>query len=281
MTAQPSHDPDAVPDYMARARLDGDGHVVIGAGRGIGRQCAHALAQAGARVVCVDLERARAEAVAAELGGIAMDADVTKRDEVERLLCEARRALGRLDGVVDIVGASLGSTVLDATDELIDRNLDINLRHAILTVQVGARLMAEAGGGTITLVGSIAGVSALPKQALYGAAKAALHHFVRSSAAELGHLGVRVNAIAPGYVRTPRMLDRFGDDRWEEIAEATPLQRAGLPSEIASIALFLASGWSSFLTGQVILADGGLTAPIRAMRASSSEQIAGRLLNDR
>jgi len=272
-------DPDSVPDYMALARLGGQGHVVIGAGRGIGRQCAHALSQAGARVVCVDMDLSRAETVAAELNGIAMSADVTKRAEVERLLDQARRELGRIDGIVNIVGASLGSTVLDATDELIDRNLDINLRHAILTVQVGARLMAETGGGGVTLVGSIAGISALPKQALYGAAKAALHHFVRSSAAELGHLGVRVNAVAPGYVRTPRMLDRFDDDKWDEIEDATPLQRSGVPSDIASVALFLASGWGSFLTGQVILADGGLTAPIRAMRASSAAQISGRLLN--
>lgn len=272
-------DPDSVPDYMALARLGGQAHVVIGAGRGIGRQCAHALSQAGARVVCVDMDLARAETVAAELNGVAMSADVTKRTEVERLLDQARRGLGRIDGIVNIVGASLGSTVLDATDELIDRNLDINLRHAILTVQVGARLMAETGGGCVTLVGSIAGISALPKQALYGAAKAALHHFVRSSAAELGHLGVRVNAVAPGYVRTPRMLDRFDDNKWDEIEDATPLQRSGVPSDIASVALFLASGWGSFLTGQVILADGGLTAPIRAMRASSAAQISGRLLN--
>ncbi|SMH30924.1 SDR family NAD(P)-dependent oxidoreductase [Mesorhizobium australicum] len=272
-------DPDSVPDYMALARLGGQGHVVIGAGRGIGRQCAHALSQAGARVVCVDMDLSRAKTVAAELNGVAMSADVTKRAEVERLIDQARRELGRIDGIVNIVGASLGSTVLDATDELIDRNLDINLRHAILTVQVGARLMAENGGGCVTLVGSIAGISALPKQALYGAAKAALHHFVRSSAAELGHLGVRVNAVAPGYVRTPRMLDRFDDDKWDEIEDATPLQRSGVPSDIASVALFLASGWGSFLTGQVILADGGLTAPIRAMRASSAAQISGRLLN--
>lgn len=272
-------DPDSVPDYMALARLGGQGHVVIGAGRGIGRQCAHALSQAGARVACVDMDLSRAETVAAELNGIAMSADVTKRAEVERLLDQARRGLGRIDGIVNIVGASLGSTVLDATDELIDRNLDINLRHAILTVQVGARLMAETGGGCVTLVGSIAGISALPKQALYGAAKAALHHFVRSSAAELGHLGVRVNAVAPGYVRTPRMLDRFDDNKWDEIEDATPLQRSGVPSDIASVALFLASGWGSFLTGQVILADGGLTAPIRAIRASSAAQISGRLLN--
>jgi NAD(P)-dependent dehydrogenase (short-subunit alcohol dehydrogenase family) len=274
-------DPESTPDYMSMTRLDGQGHVVIGAGRGIGRQCAHALAQAGARVVCVDMDIGRAQAVADEVGGVAMSADVTSRSELEALLAKAARDLGRLDGVVNIVGASLGSTVLEATDELIEQNLDINLKHAILTVQIGARLMSASGGGSVTLVGSIAGIAALPKQALYGAAKAALHHFVRSSAAELGHLGVRVNAVAPGYVRTPRMLDRFDDEKWDEIEDATPLQRSGLPSDIASVALFLASGLGSFVTGQVILADGGLTAPIRAMRASSAAQIAGRLLNDR
>jgi len=274
-------DPETIPDYMSMTRLDGQGHVVIGAGRGIGRQCAHALAQAGARVVCVDMDFGRAQLVAGEVGGLAMSADVTRRPELEALLTKAERELGRLDGVVNIVGASLGSTVLEATDELIEQNLDINLKHAILTVQIGARLMAASGGGSVTLVGSIAGIAALPKQALYGAAKAALHHFVRSSAAELGHLGVRVNAVAPGYVRTPRMLDRFDDEKWDEIEEATPLQRSGLPSDIASVALFLASGLGSFVTGQIILADGGLTAPIRAMRASSAAQISGRLLNDR
>lgn len=274
-------DPETVPDYMALARLDGQGHVVIGAGRGIGRQCAHALRQAGARVVCVDLDASRAAAVAEEVSGIALSGDVTKRAELQAILDEARQRLTRLDGIVNIVGASLGATVLDATDELIEQNLEINLKHAILTVQIGARMMAAAGGGSVTLVGSIAGVSALPRQALYGAAKAALHHFVRSSAAELGHLGVRVNAVAPGYIRTPRMLDRFEGDKWDEVEEATPLQRSGMPSDIASVALFLASGWGAFVTGQVILADGGLTAPIRAMRASSAAQIAGRLLNSR
>jgi NAD(P)-dependent dehydrogenase (short-subunit alcohol dehydrogenase family) len=274
-------DPDAVPDYLGQTRLAGQGHVVIGAGRGIGRQCAHALSQAGARVVCVDMDAARAAAVADEVGGISVSADVTKRAELQALLGDAAERLGRLDGIVNIVGASLGSSVLEASDELIDQNLDINLKHAILTVQIGARIMARTGGGSVTLVGSIAGISALPRQALYGAAKAALHHFVRSSAAELGHLGVRVNAVAPGYVRTPRMLDRFDGDKWDEIEEATPLQRSGLPSDIASVALFLASGWGSFVTGQVILADGGLTAPLRAMRASSAAQIAGKLFSPR
>jgi NAD(P)-dependent dehydrogenase (short-subunit alcohol dehydrogenase family) len=273
-------EPDTVPDYTAMTRLDGQTHVVIGAGRGIGRQCAHALAQAGARVVCVDLDLSRAEAVAAEIGGPALSADVTQRSELESLLDRAERESGPLHGIVNIVGASLGASVLEADDALIEQNLSINLKHAILTVQIGARRMAATGGGAITLVGSIAGISSLPRQAFYGAAKAALHHFVRSSAAELGHLGIRVNAIAPGYVRTPRMIDRFDDDRWDEIEKATPLQRAGLPSDIAAIALFLSSGWSSFMTGQVLLADGGLTAPIRAMRASSALQISGLLLND-
>jgi NAD(P)-dependent dehydrogenase (short-subunit alcohol dehydrogenase family) len=273
-------DPDKVPDFLAMTRLGGEGHVVIGAGRGIGRQCAHALAQAGARIVCIDMDLQRAKAVAAEIGGIPLSGDVTRREVLDTLFEDAQAHLGRISGVVNIVGASLGGSVLDADDALIEDNLSINLKHAIMTVQIGARRMAATGGGSITLVGSIAGIASLPRQALYGSAKAALHHFVRCSAAELGHLGVRVNAIAPGYVRTPRMVDRFDDDHWAEIGNATPLQRSGIPADIAAVALFLASGWAGFMTGQILLADGGLTAPIRAMRASSAMQISGRIPND-
>lgn len=279
MSGSSARDAETVPDYAGALRLDGRCHVVIGAGRGIGRQCAHALGQAGAGVVCVDSDADRAQAVAREVNGWPLCADVTRRAELERMLDEARSRGGRLDGVVNIVGLSLGASLLDATDELIDRNLDLNLKHAILTLQEAARAMAGSGGGTITLVGSIAGVSALPGQALYGAAKAGLHHFVRSAAAELGHLGVRVNAVAPGYVRTPRMLERFDAEKWDEIEGATPLQRSGTPADIAGVVLFLSCALSGFVTGQVILADGGLTAPIRAMRASSARQIAGEIPN--
>src|SRR5262249_55508233 len=107
----------SVPDFSAPLRLDGRGFVVVGAGQGIGRQTAHALARAGARVVCVDSERGRAEAVAAEVAGTAWVGDVRERDAVERLVAEAGRTLGRVDGLVDIVGEARFAPFLDSTDE--------------------------------------------------------------------------------------------------------------------------------------------------------------------
>lgn len=140
--------------------------------------------------------------------------------------------------------------------------------------------MAKMGGGTIVLIGSAAGISNLPNQAIYGSAKAALHHFTRYAATELGHLGVRVNAVAPGYIRTERMVERFAPAIWDEIAQNTPLQRAGYTHDIAAAALFLTSRLSDFITGQVLVADGGLLNAPRIIRSSSARQIAGVLVNE-
>ena len=146
--------------------------------------------------------------------------------------------------------------------------------------EVAADRMARHGGGAVVLIGSSAGFASLPDQIAYGAAKAALHHFARGAASEVGHRGVRVNAIAPGYVRTERMLARFAAGQWSEVELGTPLQRAGTTADIAGIALFLVQDVSSYLNGQVILADGGMLNPPRIMRASSERQIAGRPRND-
>ncbi|MBR9765525.1 MAG: SDR family oxidoreductase [Rhodobacteraceae bacterium] len=272
-------DEEPVPDYLSQNRLDGRVHVVFGAGRGIGRQCAHALRQAGARVVCVDNEEVRGKAVAEEVDGTFIQADMTVPNEAAAVFEAVIRDHGRLYGIVDIIGASFGARFLDADPELVRRNFDLNLHQAMDVTQAGAKEMAKTGGGTIVLVGSVSAIAALPNQVIYGTAKAALHHFVRCAAAELGHLGVRLNAVAPGYVRTERMIERFDADYWTEIAHNTPLQRAGQTSDIAAPVLFLSQDVSSFVTGQVLVADGGLLAPIRAMRAPSSRQIAGELMN--
>ena len=135
--------------------------------------------------------------------------------------------------------------------------------------------MANRGSGSIVLIGSSAGIASLPNQIAYGAAKAALHHFVAGAASELGHRGIRVNAIAPGYVRTERMVERFAAEQWAEVERNTPLQRAGSTADIAGLALFLMQDLSSYVTGQVLLADGGMLNPPRIMSASSARQIAG------
>lgn len=274
------YDREPIADYLARQRLDGKVAVVIGAGRGIGRQSAHALAQAGARVACVDLEAALAETVASEVAGVAFSADVRQAPEVETLFAGIEAQLGPVSIVVDVVGASEGRQISDLDPEFLERTFDLNLFQAIHVTRVAGRHMSMSGGGAIVLIGSSAGIASLPNQIAYGAAKAALHHFVEGAASELGHAGVRVNAIAPGYIRTQRMLDRFRPEQWAEVAVNTPLQRAGDTADIAGLVLFLAQDLSGYVTGQVLLADGGMLCPPRVMQATSRRQIAGILVND-
>lgn len=273
-------DQEVVPDYGAMQRLDGRVVAVVGAGRGIGRQTSHALAQAGAGVACIDLDERVAARVAAEVGGDAFAADVRREAEVEAVFDAIVARFGRLDAVIDIVGASEGRPLSDIDAPFLERTFDLNLYQAIHVTRVATDRMAGLGGGAMVLIGSSAGIASLPNQIAYGAAKAALHHFVRGAASEAGHRGVRINAIAPGYIRTERMIARFGAGQWEEVERNTPLQRAGTTADIAGIARFLVQDASAYLNGQVILADGGMLNPPRIMHASSERQIAGRLRND-
>ena len=262
--------------YHDRLKLAGRVYLVCGAGQGLGLEAARALRDCGAVLLCLDRDRDRAEAAAREVDGLAIAADVMQRRDVDAAVAACVNAHGRLDGIVDIVGGSGGAWVEDLIDEAVEHELALNFKHVHLLTQVGAAAIARTGGGTITFVGSIAGLSALPRQAIYGAAKAALHHFVRCAAAELGHLGVRVNAVAPGFVRTPRMLDRFTPEIWTEMAAAAPLGRVGGPDDIAGPLLFLASDLAAFVTGQILVADGGITLPLRAIADPSEAQLRGR-----
>jgi NAD(P)-dependent dehydrogenase (short-subunit alcohol dehydrogenase family) len=126
-------------------------------------------------------------------------------------------------------------------------------------VQFGAPLLARNGGGSVTVIGSISGVVAIAGQSLYGSAKAALHHLVRCAAAEFGPGGVRVNAVAPGHTRTPRLVEKYDDAAWERFAAANPLRRPAEPEDIAATVLFLASDLGGYVTGNVLTLDGGLT----------------------
>jgi NAD(P)-dependent dehydrogenase (short-subunit alcohol dehydrogenase family) len=248
-----------VPDYPALLRLDGRGFVVVGAGRGIGRQAAHALAAAGARVVCADVDRDRAGAVAAEVGGTQWSGDVRSRDAVERLIADAGRALGRLDGVVDIVGEARYGAVLECSDDDWDWNFDMVLRHAYLTAQLAGRAMVDRGG-VMVFVASVSGLTGAPRHAAYGAAKAGLMSLVRTVAVELGPRGVRANAVAPGAVWTPRVAALLGEEGKARSAENAPLRRIGTPGDIAGAILFLASDLSAYVTGQTLVVDGGVSA---------------------
>ncbi|UGQ10271.1 SDR family oxidoreductase [Yinghuangia sp. ASG 101] len=247
-----------VPDYGARLRLDGKGIVVLGAGQGIGRQAAHALAQAGAVVLAVDLDPDLAGGIAAETGGHAWSGDATSRTDAAALWSHAEARLGRVHGVVDIIGMSRYRDLLSVTDEDWAWHHDIVLRHALLAVQFGGAHMARHGGGAITFVASVSGATGAPMHAAYGAAKAGLMSLVRSAAVELGPSGVRVNAVAPGVVWTPRVAAYLGEAGRAANADNAPLRDVARPSDIAGPLLFLTSDLARYVSGQVLTVDGGV-----------------------
>jgi NAD(P)-dependent dehydrogenase (short-subunit alcohol dehydrogenase family) len=247
----------AVPSYVDQLRLDGRRLLVIGAGQGIGRQTAHAFGQAGAIVGCVDIDSERAGRVASEVGGVAIVGDVTRRQGVADVVGEAIARLGGIDGYADIVGMGLPSTLLDASDEFFDAQFTINFRHAVLLVQlVGPQMTGP--GGTIVHIVSDCGRGSSPGQVAYGAAKAALISLVRSAAIELAPSGVRVNAVSPGLILTPRVSATMSPEALATLADNAPLGRNGSPSDIAAAVLFLMSPLAGYITGQVLVVDGGV-----------------------
>jgi NAD(P)-dependent dehydrogenase (short-subunit alcohol dehydrogenase family) len=247
-----------VPDYSGLLRLDGKGIVVVGAGAGIGRQVSHALAQVGARVICVDVEPDLAQEIATEVGGTAWSGDATDRASVERLVRDAQTTLGRVDGVVDIIGMSRYGAIVEIDDAEWDWHFNIVLRHAYLLTQLFGAAMVESGGGTLAFVASVSGLTSAPRHAAYGAAKAGLMSLVRSAAVELGPLGVRANAVAPGVVWTPRVSGFLGEEGRQRNIANTPLRRVALPADIAAALLFLTSDLSSYVNGQTLVVDGGV-----------------------
>jgi NAD(P)-dependent dehydrogenase (short-subunit alcohol dehydrogenase family) len=254
----PDPEKSAVANYANPTNLEGRGFVVFGAGQGIGRQSAIALGQSGARVLCVDRDRALANAVAEEVKGEAIDVDVTRREGVETVFAKAAAVFGdSLAGLVDIVGIADARKLVDIDDASWDRNFDIVLRHAYLAIQVGARHMPN--GGSMVFVSSMAGVLSIENQTAYGTAKAALNHLVHCMGRELGPRGIRVNAVAPGFVRTPRLLKAMSEATWKKLDAGVPLGRAADPSDIASAILFLASDMARHVTGVVLPVDGGLS----------------------
>ena len=254
-----SVDPTPIADFSAMARLSGRNMIVAGAGQGIGRQTAAALAQSGARVVCCDIRADLAHEIAAEIDGIPWVGDLTSRDDVDRLATESAAAAGPISGFVDIIGMAHYGAAIEIDDERWGWQFDIVLRHALLLSQRFGKTMAESTGGTMVFVCSTSGISASPQTAAYGAAKAGLISWIRSLADELGPRGIRVNGVAPGMVWTPRVSGLIGERGRQKVADLTPLRRMAVPAEIASAALFLSCDLSSFITGQTIVIDGGVT----------------------
>ena len=245
------------PDYSRLFRLDGRRAVVVGAGSGIGREAALALAAHGAEVVCADRDAAAAEATAAGACGSTYPLDVLDRDAVRRASSE----LGAVEVLVFTAATNVRKRLLDYSDAEFDRVVGLNLRASFDLVRAFGGPMAERGSGSIVGFSSIRAVTVEPGQGVYAATKAGLIQLLRTAAAELGPRGVRVNAIAPGVVETPLTAQIKADPAWHAAyAAKSALGRWAQPSEIAGAVVYLASDAASFVTGSVLTVDGGWTA---------------------
>ncbi len=265
--------------------------LITGGASGIGRGCAIRFAQEGASVAVADLNAERADAVVHELTqmgapALAITVDTSAPDEVEAMVASATERFGHIDACVAAAGISHAGYVSRETQEQsgtdrFDRNdmylinkslhtwqrvIDVNLTGVMLTDQAVARQMRSQGhGGAIVNIASVAAVTALKASADYCVSKAGVWMLTKCAAGEFGRFGIRVNAVGPGYTRTSMSAAiTTNNERWVADREAeTPLGRLGEPADIANACLYLCSDESSFVTGEIIFADGGIMADNR------------------
>ncbi len=253
--------------YSEKFRLDGKTAFITGGGRGIGLCAAQALAEAGARVVISDVQPDVLEAGRAEMAGLghtveAVTLDVTHSDDVTRVADSLNAQYGAIDVLVANAGIAWPDT---GGEEMSDaawlKVVDVDLNGVFWCCRGFGRHMLSRGHGAVVTVGSMSGlISNRPqRQAHYNAAKAGVHHLTRSLAGEWAARGVRVNAVAPGYIDTAMSGPNLRQEIGKHWLRDTPMGRSGRPEEVASVILFLASEASSLLTGSVVVADAGFT----------------------
>jgi 3-oxoacyl-[acyl-carrier protein] reductase len=236
------------------ASLEGRLALVTGASRGIGRAIAEELARAGASVVVgYRSGKDEAEELAASIGGRAIQADVSSADEAKRLVDEA----GDVEVLVNNAGLTRDGLLARMSDDDWRTVIDTNLSSVFYTCRAVTRPMMKKRGGSIVNISSIVGVHGNWGQTNYGASKAGIIGFTKSLARELGSRNIRANVVAPGYVKTA-LTDVLPDEATAAMVQQTPLGRVADPEEIAGAVRFLASDQASFITGDVLLVDGGL-----------------------
>jgi meso-butanediol dehydrogenase/(S,S)-butanediol dehydrogenase/diacetyl reductase len=248
-------------------RLDDKVAVISGGGTGIGAAAARAFSREGAKVVVTGRRPEPIQAVAAEVGGLAVPGDASDPAHAADAVGAAVRTFGRLDIVIANAGLGFGGSAGDVGDEDWRRTIDVNLTGPLLLVRAALPALLEGGGGSIVLVSSVSGLVSTTDSAAYSSSKAALLGLVRSISIDYGPRGIRANALCPGWVVTP-----MGDEAMDELAELrgitredayrlatahVPLRRPATTEEIASCCLFLASEESSIVTGTALVADGG------------------------
>ena len=239
--------------------LSGKVALVTGSTRGIGRAIAETLAGAGALVAVVGRDLARAEAAAAEIGHGARGfaCDVSDTAQVTALVAAVEAAFGTLDILVNNAGLTKDNVVMRLKDEDWDAVIDANLRGAFASIRAASRGMMKRRSGRIINISSIVGVIGNRGQANYAASKAGLIGLTKSVAKELASRNILCNAVAPGFIATD-MTAALGPEQTKALESQIPLERLGRPGDIASAVAFLASDHAAYITGQVLVVDGGM-----------------------
>ncbi|MDR0330098.1 MAG: 3-oxoacyl-[acyl-carrier-protein] reductase [Chitinispirillales bacterium] len=237
--------------------------LITGSGRGIGKEIARKLAQAGADVAISDIDLETAKATASELASefghkaIAVAADVSKAADVKKMFEEALGAFSKIDILVNNAGITRDGLLMRMKEEDWDLVLNINLKSAFLCCREAVRPMMSARSGKIINIASVVGLMGNAGQANYSASKAGMIGLTKTLAREFASRSINVNAIAPGFIRTA-MTDKLTDAEKEKLSSQIPMAKLGDPLDVANAALFLGSGLSDYITGQVITVDGGL-----------------------
>ncbi len=238
--------------------------VVTGSGRGIGRAIAERLAREGASIVVCDVDEASATGTASEIRAshqvktLGLKADVTKPAEVDDLVAKAVETFGTIHILVNNAGITRDGLLLRMREEDWDLVLSVNLKSAFLCTKAAIKHIMRADYGRIINIASVVGIMGNAGQANYSASKGGLIAFTKTIAKEFAGRGVTSNAIAPGFIQTP-MTDKLKDEDKAKLAELIPMKTLGKPGHVADAAAFLASPDASYITGQVIAVDGGMT----------------------